>query len=176
MEVLKGYLLKTSEGGARAQVRSATNEIIDNVLMLYPYGSASNMQREEEQGSMVLLLKSMGSKTNIFGIPYNPLLQPQLEPTEKAVGNFKQGNKITFKANGDIEVFTEQNININCADMNETATGDINQTATGSVNIDGASVNLGDAVALVLNTTATILDSGGGTCTIVSPGQTKVSA
>jgi hypothetical protein len=176
MEVQKGYLIKTSEGGIRAQVRTMTNEVIDNVLMLSPYGSASNMQREEEQGSMVLLLKSMGSKTNIFGIAYNPLLQPQLEPTEYAVGNLKKGNKITFKANGDIEVFTEQNININCADMNEIATGDINQTATGAININGASVNLGDAIGLVLNTAATILDSGGGTCTIVSAGQTKVNA
>lgn len=173
MEVLKGYLIKTSEGGKRAQIKSMTGEIIDDVLMLYPYGFTSNMQTEEEEGSMVLLLKVMGSKTNIFGIPYNPILQPSLEETEVALGNFKKGNKITFKANGDVEVITEQNVNINCAE--------INQTATGAVNIIGSTIDLADAIGLVLNDSAsmtvdTTTSNPVQPVVIVSAGQTKVSA
>lgn len=118
MEVQKGYLIRTYQGDLGqqlAQVKLRADEVIDDVLMLYPYGFASRMQREEQEGSMVLLLKIGGSKTNIFGIPYNPLFFQDLEETEVKIGNPKQKNTVTFKANGDIEVTTQQNININAS-------------------------------------------------------------
>lgn len=100
--IIKGYIISTSEGGRKARVKTSEGEILTNVLMLYNYGEASNMQSDES--SLVLLLFPMGSKTSAFGIPYNVLLQPALEITEKVIGNLKKGNKITFKADGSNEV------------------------------------------------------------------------
>lgn len=100
--ILKGFITEMKEGGKRAKVQTFENEIIDDVLMLYQYGEASNIQPDTT--SLVLLLCPLGSKTNVFGVPYNVTLQPSLEASEKAVGNFKIGNKITFKANGDVEI------------------------------------------------------------------------
>jgi phage gp45-like len=171
----KGYLVKTSEGGKYAQVRSLTGEIIDDVLMLYPFGSSSNMEREEQEGSLVLLLKALGSKTNIFGIAYNPVLQPLLEEGDVSYYNPKNTNKITFKKNGDIEVSSETAINVNADSINEQATS--------TINIDAPDINLGDAVGLLLNNAAVLQvtipgGSSAGTypVTIVSEGQTKVKA
>ena len=84
--IIKGFILETSEGGQRAKVKISQGEILDNVLLLHPYGETSNMQNDES--SQVLILFANGSKTNTFGIPYNVLSQPNLELTEKAVGNF----------------------------------------------------------------------------------------
>ena len=162
MEVIKGYLIKTIENGAYAQVEIVTGKIIPNVLMLYPYGYASNMQSNDNAGSMVLVILPNGSSTNAIGFPYNPLLQPNnLEPTEVAVGNLTRGcNKITFKANGDIEVDCNNNVNIN-----------------------GSTINLGDANSLVLNQNANLsvtIPSGSSAGTyavdINAAGQTKVNA
>jgi phage gp45-like len=198
MEIVKGYITLTSEGGRRAQVETLGGKIYDDVLMLYSYGECSNMQSDDT--SLVLLLKSMGDDTNIFGVPYNVTLQPALELTEKAVGNFKEGNKITFKANGDIEVLATNNLNVTCVDAEITASGNSTMTttgnttlttsgdtsltttgsttisSTGTTDVTGSTVNMGDAVSLVLNDTATILDSLSAPCTITSAGQTKVNA
>lgn len=162
MEVIKGYLIKTIENGTRAQVETATGKIIDNVLMYYSYGYASNMESENNAGSMVLLLLPNKSSTNAIGFPYNPLFQPNdLEPSEVTVGNLKRGcNKITFKANGDIVVDCQNNVTIN-----------------------GSTINLGDASSLVLNENADLSvtipsGSSAGTYTvdINAAGQTKVNA
>lgn len=100
--LIKGFVLETSQGGRFAKVRTTENEIISNVLMLQAYGEAGNM--ESDDSSLVFLLFPLGSKTNAFGIPYNVLLQPSLEKTEKAVGNFKKGNYAKFKANGENDI------------------------------------------------------------------------
>jgi hypothetical protein len=147
-----------------------------------------------------------GSKTNIFGIPYNPLFFQELDETEVKIGNPKQDNTITFKANGDIEVKTElADLKEIVNNLNTTATGTITNTANNiantatatlsnqaSVITNTASTNiafvapllsLGDGLGLVLNTLANMQvtipgGSSAGTypVTIVSPGQTKVSA
>lgn len=105
--IIKGFILETSQGGQRAKIRISQGEILDNVLLLHPYGESNNIQNDES--SQVLVLFANGSKTNPFGIPYNVLLQPLLEPTEKAVGNFKIGNKITFKEDGENDVIGNTN-------------------------------------------------------------------
>lgn len=105
--ILKGFILSTSQGGRKARVKTIENEIITNVLLLHPYGETSNIQSDDS--SQVLLLFPMNSKTNVVGIPYNVLLQPELELMEKAVGNFKKGNKITFKKNGENDVSGKTN-------------------------------------------------------------------
>ena len=100
--IQKGIIQEVLEGGLRAKVKTFQDEILDDVLLLHPYGESSNPIIDTS--SLVLLFFALGSKTASFGIPYNPLLQPTLESGEKVVGNFPIGNKITFKANGDIEV------------------------------------------------------------------------
>ena len=161
MEVIKGYLIKTIENGLKAQVQISTGKIIDT-LMYYPYGYASNMQSDNNAGSMVLLLLPNKTSSNAIGFPYNPLLQPNdLQETEVTVGNLKRGcNKITFKANGDIVVDCQNNVIIN-----------------------GSIINLGDANSLVLNENADLSvtipsGSSAGTYTvnINDAGQTKVNA
>jgi phage gp45-like len=130
MQIRIGYINNTSEGGAKAQVTTLQDEVIDDVLLLYPYGFTSNIQNDAN--SSVLLLSSLGSDTNIFGIPYNVPLQPSLESQEAAVGNFKGTNKITFKANGDIEVIAED-VDITATQLLLSGLADI----TGDVNTAG---------------------------------------
>lgn len=101
--IQKGFITEMKEGGKRAKVQTFEGEILDDVLMLYTYGDASNVAAGEN--SLVLLLCPLGSKTNVFGVPYDVPLQPtDLAAGEKAIGNFKTGNKIVFKANGDVEI------------------------------------------------------------------------
>lgn len=137
--IIKGFILETSQGGQRAKVKISQGEILDNVLLLHPYGESNNMQSDES--SQVLILFANNSKTNAFGIPYNVLLQPTLMLTEKAVGNFKIGNKMTFKEDGENDVVGNTNF------ANEIdATGKINTAAnyevagTKVVGTQGASV------------------------------------
>jgi hypothetical protein len=105
--ITKGFLLETSEGGQRAKIKISEGEILTNVLMLYPYGDASNMQKDKS--SQVLVLFANNSKTNTFGIPYNVLLQPALELTERQVGNSKVGNGILFNKDGENDVVGNTN-------------------------------------------------------------------
>lgn len=100
--ISKAQILSTSDGGLKCKVKTFEGEILDKVLILQPYGEASNPIIDK--GSLVLLFYPQGSKTSAFAVPYNPLLQPTLETGEKAIGNFSAGNKITFKKNGDIEI------------------------------------------------------------------------
>lgn len=101
--IQKGFITEMKEGGKRAKVQTFEGEILDDVLMLYTYGEMSNISAGEN--SLVLLFCPLGSKTNVFGVPYDVPLQPtDLVAGEKSIGNFKVGNKIVFKANGDVEV------------------------------------------------------------------------
>ena len=172
--IIKGFILETSQGGQRAKVKISQGEILDNVLLLHPYGESNNMQSDES--SQVLILFANNSKTNAFGIPYNVLLQPTLMLTEKAVGNFKIGNKITFKANGDIEIDGAN-------DFLAQSLKNLNVTADTKITLNAPDISLGDAVGLVLNDTATMqvtIPSGSSAGTynvaIIKAGQSKVNA
>ena len=106
--IIKGQIIEVSDGGKKAKVITSENEIIPNVRLLYPYGDSANPAQDET--SQILLFFSLGSKTNAFGIPYNVLLQSNLQPNEKLIGNVKNGNVITFKANGDIEITSPKSL------------------------------------------------------------------
>ena len=173
MDIVKGYITETTDNGIRAKVETFEGEILDDVLMLYPYGTASNIQGDDS--SLVLLFKSLGSKTNIFGIPYNVPLQPSLEPSEAAFGNFKKGNKITFKANGDIEVLTSD------ATLKQVV-NELQVDANNKITLSAPEVSIGAATNLALNDAATMQvtipgGSSAGTypVTIIAAGQTSVS-
>ena len=174
MTINKGYIISTSQGGLRCKVKTFENEILDNVLILQPYGDASNIEADET--SLVLLFYPQGSKTSAFAIPYNPPLQPSLEITEKAIGNFKIGNQIVFKSNGDIVVNAEN-------DLLAAALSNLNIQATTKITLNAPDISLSDAVGLVLNDAATmqVVISGGSSAgtypvDIVDAGQSKVKA
>ena len=92
--IIKGYITKTD--GTYATVVSMYNEVYDDVLLLYPYGSQSKVKPTDT--ALVLLFGCNGSKTNLFGIPYEVATQSTLEDGDSEVKNrvsnngFKAGN------------------------------------------------------------------------------------
>lgn len=174
MLILKGYITQTKDGGRFAKVITFQEEVIDDVLLLYSYGEASFM--ESDDSSLVLLFCPLGNKSNVFGIPYNFLSQPILEATEKAVGNFKKGNKITFKKNGDIIIDGANDL------LAKTLVNAV-INATNKITLNAPSIDLGSATDFVLNKTASmqvVIPSGSSAGTyqvqIVNAGQSKVKA
>lgn len=146
--IQKGYITEVLEGGKKAKVQTFQGDVLDNVLLLHPYGESSNPSIDDY--SLILLFFSLGSKSAAFGIPYNLPLQPTLESGEKVIGNLSIGNKITFKADNSIEVIAEI-LSVTATTSTTSGTFD----ATGSINtadffkVDGTKVvgNQGAAIA-----------------------------
>ena len=90
--IIKGYITKTD--GTYATVVSMYNEVYDDVLLLYPYGSQSKIKPTDT--TLVLLLGCNGSKTNLFGIPYEVATQSILEDGDSELKN--RVSKNGFKA------------------------------------------------------------------------------
>lgn len=90
--IIKGYITKTD--GTYATVVSMYNEVYDDVLLLYPYGSQSKVKPTDT--TLVLLLGCNGSKTNLFGIPYEVATQSILEDGDSELKN--RVSKNGFKA------------------------------------------------------------------------------
>jgi phage gp45-like len=172
--IQKGFLKRfTSEG--RAEVSTVDGQILNNVQIIYPYGYYSKATLNNT--SEILLFSSLGSKSNIFGIPYNVPIEPaDLLDGELQIKNpIAENSKITFKQNGDIEIATNQNIN----ELMEN----LNITANTKVTINATEIDLADAVSLVLNENASmdVTVTGGSSAgtypvNINSAGQTKVKA
>lgn len=90
--IIKGYITKTN--GTTATVVSMQNEVYDDVLLLYPYGFQSRVKPTES--TLVLLLGCLGSKSNLFGIPYDVISQSTLEDGDSEIKNRVSNNG--FKA------------------------------------------------------------------------------
>ena len=90
--IIKGYITKTD--GTYATVVSMYNEVYDDVLLLYPYGSQSKVKTTDT--TLVLLFGCNGSKTNLFGIPYEIATQSILEDGDSEIKNRVSNNG--FKA------------------------------------------------------------------------------
>ena len=90
--IIKGYITKTD--GTYATVVSMYNEVYDDVLLLYPYGSQSKVKPTDT--TLVLLLGCNSSKTNLFGIPYEVATQSILEDGDSELKNRVSNNG--FKA------------------------------------------------------------------------------
>lgn len=104
--IIKGHITKTD--GTYATVVSMHNEVYDDVLLLYPYGSQSRVKPSDS--TLVLLFGCNGSKTNLFGIPYEIATQSSLTAGDSEVKNrvskngFKAGNsKNTIVGNTDCD-------------------------------------------------------------------------
>jgi phage gp45-like len=159
----KGYISQVLEGGKLAKIVLADNSIIE-CLLLYSYGENSNI--EPDNNSLALVIGQ--STDNAMAIPFNIATQSILEATEKAVGNFKKGNKITFKKNGDIEI---------------TGTETLLAIIATKFKVNAPLIELADATAEVLNKNASmqvVIPSGSSAGTyqvdIINAGQTKVKA
>lgn len=182
---MKGYFERaiiTKCDGKVADVTGANNSLFTNVKLMMPYGYASNILINDNSLGVLLFLH--GDRSNPLVIPINQEVQPDLESSEVAVGNFNQGGKLTFKANGDIEITgtkdllatTLANIELTATTEAKITAGEVKLEGTAEVKADAPEVKLGDAISLVLNENAIITDSVGGACTITSAGQTKVKA
>lgn len=90
--IIKGHITKTD--GTYATVTSMYGEVYDDVLLLYPYGSQSKVKPTDT--TLVLLFGCNGSKTNLFGIPYEVASQSILEEGDSEVKNRVSNNG--FKA------------------------------------------------------------------------------
>jgi len=90
--IIKGYITKTD--GTIATVVSMQNEVYDDVLLLYPYGFQSRVKPTES--TLVLLLGCLGSKSNLFGIPYDVITQSTLQEGDSEIKNRVSNNG--FKA------------------------------------------------------------------------------
>lgn len=163
MIIEKGYITQTLNGGRTAKIVLSDGAIIE-CLLLYAYGDCSNI--ETDDNSLVLVLGQ--NIDNAMAIPFNIATQLNLEPTERAVGNLKKGNKITFKKNGDIEI---------------AGTETFLATISSKFKVSAPIIELGDASANILNQNASmqvVIPSGSSAGTYVvqinSAGQTKVKA
>ena len=180
---MKTYIEKCSIekcDGKVADVTAANNSLFTNVKLLTPYGYASNILINDN--SMGFLLFLNGDRSNPVVIPINQEVQPDLESSEVAIGNFNQGGKLIFKANGDIEITgakdflaaTLENLELTATAETKIKANEVKLEGVSEIKIEAPEVKLGDAISLVLNENAVITDSVGGPCTISSAGQTKV--
>ncbi len=172
----RGQILEinTISGTDFATVIIAGDVIVGGVLIVYPYNTTSKplIESSDIDTNQILLFKGVNGQ--IYGEPYNiPLQNPNLLPGEYEIGNQKKGNKIIFKANGDIKIVTPTGTAINIIEG-----GDIEITG-------GGDVKLGDASSAVLNLLATmqVTVTGGSSAgtypvSIITSGQTadKVKA
>lgn len=105
MNIPKGKILETTQGGRFAKVETMGGQIFDDVLLIFPHNSMSRPKIGDDatDTNLVLLLQSINND-NIFGLPYNVLLQPELEIGEYIIGNFNKGSKLFFDKDGNISL------------------------------------------------------------------------
>jgi hypothetical protein len=190
MDISKGFINRTykKDGALNAQVATRQGKKpVDDVLLVFPTGFASN-PKSNINGAMVLLFRS---KALNFAMPYNPLLEPVLEDEEVAIGNFNNTNKIIFKDNGDIEISATSatlkemvnKLEVEATTSTTEIAPSITKTAATNITMTAPTIALGAASGLLLNALASmqVVIPGGSSAgtypvTIVSPGQTQVSA
>lgn len=158
MIIERGKILSVANKIARVQLKDKS---IHDFLLYMPIGTAYN----PPANSNCFVVGESIDTAIVF--VYLPSKQPVLATNEVAIGNFSNTNKITFKANGDIEV----------------AGANLNALFSGDVSIDGANIKLGDGTNNVLTQGASMqvtitVGNSAGTYPVVinSAGQNKVKA
>ncbi len=157
MNNLKGKILETTvientQGGLFAKVLTVGGEIFPDVILLYPPNTTSRPQigDTDTDTNLVLLLKS-STDDNIYGLPYNILLQPSLEVSEYIAGNFVKGSKVFFDKDGNVIIATA---NGNTIIINDE--GNIEIMGSSKIIINGSAIEIGGAVSPALNKLATM--------------------
>jgi len=118
---------------------------------VYPYGMSANAP----VGSAMLMFNVGGSEENRAGIAYNPQDRfKNLKPGEAQFGNQIKQTFIKFLDNGNIDIFTDADVNINADNVNITAAlttinGDL--VVTGQTDLSGTGgppiARVGDTVS-----------------------------
>jgi hypothetical protein len=104
--IIKGHI--TSTDGTYATVLTYQNQIFDDVLLIYPYGSQSRVKPTES--TLIVLFGGLGSNSNLFGIPYEIKTQSTLNEGEAEVRN--RSSNLGFKA-GEDKNYIEGDVDIN---------------------------------------------------------------
>lgn len=129
----------------KARVKGLGKE--STVYVVYPYGLTANAP----EGALCLSWQVEGQESNRVSIADFPQSRPKnLEPGEVVVSNYLTGSEVRFKANGDIDitvnsdvnVIASGNANITATDVNLTASGDMALTAT-NIELAGVLTNNG---------------------------------
>lgn len=95
---------------------------VSDIEVINPYGISSSPPID----SLVLMFNVMGQEENKAGIiNAQPLRFKNLKEGELVVGNYLTGSYVKFLQNGDIDVFTGNDVNIECGNANILAVGDV---------------------------------------------------
>lgn len=108
--VRKAYISLTNDDSADYSTIQVTYQgKQNNAQPIYPYGLNANAPEQT-----LIMLYRIGSEENLFGIPYACKERfRNLKKGEVTIGSPKTGSYIKFLENGDIEMYTTSNININ---------------------------------------------------------------
>lgn len=138
---------KTGSDNRRAPEQQVEylGKVVDAIVAM-PYGSHANVPED----FMAVLLQLSTQEQNRILLPLSLTERPHpIASGEVVYYHPITGDKIHFKNNGDIDITTKADVNINCANANVNATTKVNVTApnveitgnvkiTGKVNIIGA--------------------------------------
>lgn len=192
---VKGYITAVNVKTGKVSAKALGGKTYSNIQLINPYNT--NSIPKIAINMCIMIIKSGGSDGAVYGIPFNVVTQFELESEgDYAVGSVVGKNKIIFKASGDtVENANTKTINANTytlSNYNEASLdGDVTNISSQMVNIEGnievnvdaEAVNLGDAIANVLNENAImeVIITGGSSAgtypvQITNAGQTKVKA
>jgi hypothetical protein len=105
--MLKAKIIKTKkgkQGGVFAQVETEGKQIISNVLLIFQHNTATNpLIKDKKDSNLVYLLRGYQNDL-LYGLPYNPLLEDSLKPSEYKAGNLEKGSFIFFDENGNVVI------------------------------------------------------------------------
>lgn len=129
----------TDAGNYPTQELSYNGRPARNSAVWYPYG----FHAVAEAGSMALLLYAGGQPDARVHLSGSPRERPRINAGEVVVYCPVTGAKVHFRKNGDIDITSPADVNVNALNVNATATTKATVTApdidlTGDVNITGA--------------------------------------
>lgn len=84
----------------------------------------------------------------IIGINSKPNLIPNYDADNMVIRNTSNTQKMTFKATGEIDVETDKDINLSCANVSVNATGNATVDVAGSATITAPATNINSKVAV----------------------------
>lgn len=145
---------ESDNGNAPLQQVEYLGKAVDAIVVM-PYGSHANIPED----FMAVLLQLSTQEQNRVVLPLSLVERPHpIESGEVVYYHPITGSKIHFKNNGDIDITTEANVNVNCDNANVTCltkatvtapnidlTGDVN--ITGTLDVSGISTFASNVVA-----------------------------
>lgn len=119
-----------------------------NGFVVFPYGIHGNLPPD----SLALMMSVQGSAANRAVIGWTPKVRPTLEEGEVAFYHPPTGSTMVWRQNGDLDINTAGNINVDCSTANVNASSSVtidtpSTTVTGDLNVGGNTTITGNAVA-----------------------------